>query len=163
VAKEKTGKMMQTVSVTELVYSFLTQGGKLKTLDLRESATVHGWLKNTLQVEKATCYIAANRKLVFYPVLLGVDTTGVAVHWTRRSELLNEMETFLMNEIAEVELRTKLHEEMSKGRELIHGYNAFCERHGLTEDLLPFERVMRTYTNNRPKEWRRYKKPTTTL
>ena len=147
---------MRTIQVTELVYSFLTKN-KTRMLTLSDGP-LDTWLKNTLSVEKATCYISAKRKVVFYPVILPVNETGLEIHWTRRRELLNEQETFLFNEIVEVQLRSELHVAMSASKELIKGYEAFCAEHGLTEDVLPFERVMRTYTNKRPDKWRRYQK-----
>ena len=112
----------------------------------------------TVTVEKATCFIAANRKIVFYPVLLPVELLDVQVHWTRRKALLNEMETFVFNELIEVAIREELHINMSASKELLHGYNDFCRKYNIGEDILPFERVMRTYTNNRPENWRRYSK-----
>ncbi|WP_028521998.1 hypothetical protein [Runella limosa] len=146
---------MRTIQVTDLVYSYLTKS-QTRILTLSEGP-VHTWLKKTLTVEKATCYISASRKVVFYPNILPI-VTEVDVHWTRRRELLNELETFLFNEIAEAQLRIEVHARMADAKELIKGYEAFCTEHGLTEDVLPFERVMRTYTNKRPEEWRRYKK-----
>jgi hypothetical protein len=155
VEKEKTREVMKTIQVNELVYGYLTKN-KTRVLTLSEGP-VHAWLKNTLTVEKATCFISASRKIVFYPVILPIET-DVEIHWTRRRDLLNELETFLFNEIVEVQLRGELHEVMSKSKELIKGYAIFCDEYGLTEDVLPFERVMRTYTNKRPESWRRYNK-----
>jgi hypothetical protein len=147
---------MKSISVTELNYQYLAGLCEGKVLDVGINNPVTEWLRLTLSVEKSTCYIAASRKLVFYPVLMGVE--ALEVHWTRRRELLNEMETFVFNEIVEVAMREELHTEMSTAKELLWGYTAFCARYGLSEDMLPFERVMRTYTNHRPEGWRRYTK-----
>lgn len=146
---------VRTIQVTDLVYYYLTKN-KTRILTLSDGP-VHTWLLNTISVEKATCYISASRKVVFYPNILPIETDG-EIHWTRRRELLNELETFLFNEIVENQLRAELHVAMAASKELIKGYEAFCTEHGLTEDVLPFERVMRTYTNKRPDEWRRYHK-----
>jgi hypothetical protein len=147
---------MRSISVTELNFQYLAGICQGNVVKVDEANPVTDWLRLTLAVEKSTCYIAASRKMVFYPVLMGVDASDV--HWTRRRELLNEMETFVFNEIVEVALRAELHTEMSTAKELLIGYTSFCKRYALSEDVLPFERVMRTYTNHRPEDWRRYTK-----